>query len=1062
MDVLDFLPKYPSISEEDFNDQIFAKKEFEENRLEKIEKIPLAKGELMRHQITIARFLSTRTPYNAILLAHQMGTGKTCSSIGAIEQIRYEPNSTFTGAIILASGDGILNNFTNELEFKCTSGEYIPDNYNTLSSGEKAQRTRKMYEDYYQRHTFVKFARSIEKSTDAMIVKYYSNKIVVIDEVHNLRSSSANDNPYGQLHRFLHLIRNSKIILMSGTPMMDTPEEIADVMNLILPSDEQLPSPVRFLSEYLRKEADSSFSIKKDKVAALKEKFKGRTSFLKTMPSEVKITYEGELRGALTHIKVVSLQMGKFQAQSYDTSYQSDIGSNVDLDDVVNKKGIYDKSRQSAVFVLPDNKPVFNDQSASKSSGEQVKKYALTDSFKKMIINGDKLENVRKYSVKFATIIEKLLKNDGRSSFVYSWFVKGSGVILFSLILELFGFAKATGNDVGNSPRYALITGLNASTEIRRLIDRFNQPDNMHGDVIKVLIGSSAISEGFSISNIQNIFVINPDWHYAQLEQAINRGLRLGSHNDLIKAGIVPDVRVYQYVVLETQTNPSIDQIMYERCQVKDKSIQRILRLIKEASVDCELNFARNSVSDGVENGRDCEYQTCDYKCDAKNNKPPSDLSTYQLYYTTTHVHSLRKKIMNILREDRHITFAQLVNKIGSLDERDRSGKMISVDTEFRVKVELRGMPGSPNDFTTPDSSWMLHYDDYKKLHLGSIDQRLFEAISELFRVHFALDYATLKNLIGKTLNVRDFQLLFVLERSIRLNSRFRNKYGRVSYLREDHNLYFLVETISFEGTSLQGYYAKNPVILAGQNYENLVAKLYTESLPKLANSLCEADNTDDKVFAIIRAFPIELQNDLLEGSIRAVELGRDEKRHLRDLIIQFFSGYVKKTADSFISTFLPDRMRCFDSRKKIWIDCPENVKASLEEQDVEHLSQLEHHKFGWYGLINPSSGAFCLKETKETEATRVKEQNAKRISAGKAPLKPDDKRCVAKGKQCTSMNKNDMAKLRAKASKLFKIDFTGKNTSDTCSELQKLLVEKSMTVNDSSCGSYKKVSRRT
>ena len=80
----------------------------------KCENVPELKIALMNHQKIIARFMSSRTPYNGLLLIHEMGSGKTCSAIGVIEQIRSESKTNdFQGAIIFGSGKNILANFPN-------------------------------------------------------------------------------------------------------------------------------------------------------------------------------------------------------------------------------------------------------------------------------------------------------------------------------------------------------------------------------------------------------------------------------------------------------------------------------------------------------------------------------------------------------------------------------------------------------------------------------------------------------------------------------------------------------------------------------------------------------------------------------------------------------------------------------------------------------------------------------------------------------------------------------------------------------------------------------------
>jgi len=135
LDIVDFLPKYPNIDQyteedlnpyDDFYTYIYKKKEFYDERLPEMEESPDRSGVLYKHQKIIARFFSSHTLFDQLLLLHEMGTGKTCSSVAAIETIRKE-HSRFTGAMIFASGEGLLNNYVNELVFKCTSGEYIPE-----------------------------------------------------------------------------------------------------------------------------------------------------------------------------------------------------------------------------------------------------------------------------------------------------------------------------------------------------------------------------------------------------------------------------------------------------------------------------------------------------------------------------------------------------------------------------------------------------------------------------------------------------------------------------------------------------------------------------------------------------------------------------------------------------------------------------------------------------------------------------------------------------------------------------------------------------------------------
>ena len=248
--ISDFLPKYPNINkseeellnpyEEDFYESIYKKREFYDERYEKDfeAEILTEKGQLMKHQKLIARFLSSHTMYESLLLIHAMGSGKTCSAIGAIEQIKGEENN-FRGVYVFAKGTKLLENFKRELRDKCTGGQYIPEGYTEggregegkggFSEKKASIRTKKLYEEYYKFQvgpqkpttfeTFSKYLNKIKKDSD--ITAMFSNYIIVIDEVHNLREKEAggDDKMYNQFHRFLHLVKNCKILLLSGTPM---------------------------------------------------------------------------------------------------------------------------------------------------------------------------------------------------------------------------------------------------------------------------------------------------------------------------------------------------------------------------------------------------------------------------------------------------------------------------------------------------------------------------------------------------------------------------------------------------------------------------------------------------------------------------------------------------------------------------------------------------------------------------------------------------------------------------------------------------------------------------
>lgn len=663
LSIENFLFKYPSINEspypvlnpydKPFNDVIATKKEFSNLKLSKIE--PITKkgtGSQYMHQKIIVRFMNSKTPYNELLLFNEMGTGKTCTAVAVIESFRKtfrddDMWKSIDGAVICAKGSSLLKNFVNELVFSCTDGRYIPENYDRLTAYEKAFRVKKKISDFYETHTFETLARELSKMTDLNIIRRFSNKIFVVDEVHNLREHGNLENEmnisqnqlhvYKQFHRLFHLIKESKILLLSGTVMKDDPVEFASVMNLILPLDKQLPTGKSFI-KYFFEDPNGPRNL----AVAIR----GRISYLKAMISSVKKVYienptfdysPNVGTQWLQHFKIYALRAHPFQNKSCLKAYTEDMKNT----------NIFINSRQASLFVFPNGSygmEGFNTYVISKGGKKidfltgknretgqiyQLKRELIT------AIDGN-VENLYKYSCKYAHTISTLLENQKSKSFVYCEFVNGGGCILFSKILQLFGYKEATGDEYTKHPRFAIITNQTTTpTKIQKLVDRFNNIDNIYGEYISVIIGSKVISEGFTFKNITHEFIFTPHWNYSETSQVIARGWRAGSHNDLLKRGDSDiQVSIYQYATIMSDIDSSIDLTMYKISEKKDIYMKHIERVVKTSAFDCPLTIERNKI-EGYDGMRECDYMDCEYVCDGHIGSE-EDISSYDFFHNNT------------------------------------------------------------------------------------------------------------------------------------------------------------------------------------------------------------------------------------------------------------------------------------------------------------------------------------------------------------------------------------------------------------------------------------------
>src|SRR5690606_18002625 len=176
-------------------------------------------------------------------------------------------------------------------------------------------------------------------------------------------------------------------------------------------------------------------------------------------------------------------------------------------------------------------------------------------------------------------------------------FVEGSGIVLFSKILELYGFSRSIGKDTTKAKRYAIISNLTTSLkQIRNIIKLYNSSENRYGEYIQVIIGSKVISEGFTLKNVQQVHILTPHWNYSETDQTIARAYRAFSHDALIADGVDPILEIYQHVSVPETTSLNIDLKMYEISEQKDILIKKIERVIKESAFDCQFLIDRNKI----------------------------------------------------------------------------------------------------------------------------------------------------------------------------------------------------------------------------------------------------------------------------------------------------------------------------------------------------------------------------------------------------------------------------------------------------------------------------------
>ena len=280
---LDFL--YPTLNDPAFAAKIASHKEFNDTKYDGeiqdiqtyADKMCNAEFELLPHQLFVKNFLSFQTPYNSLLLYHGLGSGKTCSSIGIAEEMRsYMKQVGIKQRIIVVAAPNVQNNFKLQLFderrlteidgiwniHSCIGNSLIKEINPTSLKGVAREKVisqiKTIINLYYVFMGYVELANFIRKKisvpTDAdysseeirkqeivNMRKFFNNRMIIIDEVHNIRMTKENtDGKTAQyLLKLVKHCNNMRLLLLSATPMYNSYSEIIWLVNLMNANDKR-------------------------------------------------------------------------------------------------------------------------------------------------------------------------------------------------------------------------------------------------------------------------------------------------------------------------------------------------------------------------------------------------------------------------------------------------------------------------------------------------------------------------------------------------------------------------------------------------------------------------------------------------------------------------------------------------------------------------------------------------------------------------------------------------------------------------------------------------------
>ena len=149
-----------------------------------------------------------------------------------------------------------------------------------------------------------------------------------------------------------------------------------------------------------------------------------------------------------------------------------------------------------------------------------------------------------------------------------------------------------------NSKTFVTLIGDLSSKDKRTIINAFNDESNIDASKIKVLIADRQYKEGISLLDTNFVHVFEPTMSISDFNQIIARAVRNCSHVRLP----YPEkwfVKIFTYFSKKTERidqsdDLTTDYIVSGIAKSRNYIKQEFLQILKEISIDCVVNKARN------------------------------------------------------------------------------------------------------------------------------------------------------------------------------------------------------------------------------------------------------------------------------------------------------------------------------------------------------------------------------------------------------------------------------------------------------------------------------------
>ena len=589
------------------------------------------------------------------------------------------------------------------------------------------------------------------KEDDSSRFNPFDDSVVIIDEVHNLSNNFASNyeddkkkrNSKVNLiyHQFLQS-ENSKIFLLTGTPIINKPYELIFLLNMVRGKVSYKNKSLKFKEdgEFFEnrffKNIKNEWHIKNERL--FKSRINGLVSYYSGINKEVfadKIFREYTLlmKGRFKYV-----YMNSWKQESLITKDISEDTDEIFSTHVLSQQAsnfcypawIFSINEQKKMNLLKDGKKISLNKifphvmtiRRRKYTFEGIPRSEQRNEAMRLLDTDDKFLHIdnklKEYSQKMYVIVRKIIQSNG-PVLVYSKFKGGYGISILCLALEQNGFVnydKCRKNNCITKDKSVHGSYMTWTPETRKdeLRSIYNSYENRNGDIIKVFLMTEAGKEGINLVGVRQVHILEPWWNNVVDRQVIGRAIRICSHAHIDKSSFkdftkkVPTsvnkwlVNVFKYSSMTTnkkgELDPksSIDIRIKNTANLKREKENKIVKLLQEQSLDCWLynsNEDQTVKIDGICDNRSKLYDNFVFwEIDDNDDYKKSDL--FKVLYNDRDLWVIKKTNVVLMKYG-----IDNYRRVGVYNQRTKKITIDNYDNSYILPIEsiTNQFPGTKN-----------------------------------------------------------------------------------------------------------------------------------------------------------------------------------------------------------------------------------------------------------------------------------------------------------------------------------------------------------------------------